>query len=109
MKDLKIIAVLYLVGALTMVVFFIPVFIFTDIKMIDYVLYYMSLFVMVGIFYYKVLERYYMPIIWATLVITIIFLAFYFGFGIQVALLCGLATLLSVLFTIKSIDYFNDC
>lgn len=108
MKDLKIIAVLYLIGAITMVVFFIPVFIFTEIKIIEYILYYMFSFTIVGIFYYKVLERNHMPIIWGTLVVTIIFLAFYFGFRIQVAIICALATLLSVLITIKSIGYFND-
>ena len=108
MKDLKIITVLLLSGYITMLFFSIPVIIFTDIKILEYITYYTFSFSIVGILYYKIIGRYYFPISLGILVITIILLTYYFGAGTQVAILCALATTLAILLTIKCTKYFND-
>lgn len=110
MQNIKIIAILYLTGIITMIIFSIPVFMFFKIKAVEYITYYMFSFFVIGIIYYRILKRKYRPPITAIIIgvflITVVFFVYYIGVGTQVAILCAFAATLSVLLTMNCIKYF---
>lgn len=110
MQNIKIIAILYLTGIITMIIFSIPVFMFFKIEVTDYITFYMFSFFVIGIIYYKILKRKYRPPITATIIgvflITVVFFVYYIGAGTQIAILCAFAATISVSLTMNCIKYF---
>lgn len=107
MVKAQIVTLLYILYFLSMIFLAIPILFVIDSSIPDYINLYMFASLISGMLYFHIIMRFYKPVFLTTVILIVIFSFFYVGFGINEAFVFTLVAWLSVLITIKTINYCN--
>src|SRR5699024_4643801 len=92
---------------LSMIILSIPILFLINLGILNYITLYMFSFLISGMLYYYLITHYYQPILLTAVILFVVFITFYVGFGINESLLFTSVAWTSISITSKSINYFN--